>query len=203
MSCCSRFCWCGFAVLDFKSSASSCIYSHFQQHFYCARTETAICELPVKFFYTIIRLPDSDFLIECEILASWRQFHLIFAIYVLKVSYLYVRFIWPTDLESILHALTLTVIISSKFEIDMIIHYRVIAFLLQIHYLTLWPNRWLFDLEQLLYMADHVVNPFIKFEDPMPIRSWLISHNVFHWIPLTSHFWLLCMRHIMWPVRKE
>jgi len=43
--------------------------------------------------------------------------------------YFYFRFVWPTDLESIPHASTPTSIIPTKFEVDMTIHCRVIAFL--------------------------------------------------------------------------
>jgi len=49
--------------------------------------------------------------------------------------YFYFRFVWPTDLESIPHASTPTSAISTKFEVDMTIHCRVIAFLS----VTLWP----------------------------------------------------------------
>jgi len=43
--------------------------------------------------------------------------------------YFFFRFVWPTDLESIPHASTPTSIISTKFEVDITIHCRVIAFL--------------------------------------------------------------------------
>ena len=43
--------------------------------------------------------------------------------------YFYFRFVWPTDLESMPHASTLTLIIPTKFEVGMRIHCRVIAFL--------------------------------------------------------------------------
>ena len=43
--------------------------------------------------------------------------------------YFYFRFVWPSDLESIPHASTPTSIISTKFEVDMTTHCRVIAFL--------------------------------------------------------------------------
>jgi len=43
--------------------------------------------------------------------------------------YFYFRFVRPTDLESIPHASTPTSIIPTKFEVDMCIHCRVIAFL--------------------------------------------------------------------------
>jgi len=41
----------------------------------------------------------------------------------------YFRFVWPTYIESIPHALNTTSIIPTKFEVDMTIHCRVIAFL--------------------------------------------------------------------------
>jgi len=43
--------------------------------------------------------------------------------------YFYFRFVWLTDLKSIPHASTPTLIIPTKFEVDMTIHCRVIAFL--------------------------------------------------------------------------
>jgi len=43
--------------------------------------------------------------------------------------YFYFRFLWPTDLKSIPHASTPTSIIPTRFEVDMTIHCRVIAFL--------------------------------------------------------------------------
>jgi len=43
--------------------------------------------------------------------------------------YFYFRFVWPSDLESMPHASTLTLIIPTKFEVGMCIHCRVTAFL--------------------------------------------------------------------------
>jgi len=43
--------------------------------------------------------------------------------------------------------------------------------------LTFWPY-------QLSYMAGHVTNLAIKYEDPTPIRSWVTSYKVSHWLPL-------------------
>ena len=66
---------------------------------------------------------------------------------------------------------TLTLIIPTKFEVDMTIHCRVTAFLsvdTSRDLVTLTFD--LFDLEQ-LYMAGHVINPATKFEDPTTIRS--------------------------------
>jgi len=52
--------------------------------------------------------------------------------------------------------------VSTKFEVDTTIRCLVIALLLLIHYVTLWP----FDFGQWSYTAGHVVNPSTKFEDP-------------------------------------
>ena len=50
-------------------------------------------------------------------------------LYAESPPYFYYRFVWPTDLESIPHASTSTLIIPTKFEVDMTIHCRVTAFL--------------------------------------------------------------------------
>ena len=84
------------------------------------------------------------------------------------------------DLQSIPHASTPTSIIPTKFEVDITIHCRVIAFL-SAHTsrdLDLWP----FVLEQLTYMAGNVTNLVTKFEHPMPIPSWFMSYNVSLWL---------------------
>ena len=75
--------------------------------------------------------------------------------------YFYFRVVWPTDLESILHAWTPTSIISTRFEVDMTIHSCVIAFLSAdtSRDLDLLP----FDLELLSCMADHVANLAVTF----------------------------------------
>jgi len=41
------------------------------------------------------------------------------------------------------------------------------------------------DLDQLSYMAGHVINTAKKLEDPMPIRSWVMSYNRLH-LPLVT-----------------
>ena len=70
------------------------------------------------------------FPIKVKISAIWRRFPLIFCIlYAECPPYFYFRFVSPTDLESISHALTPTSIIPTKFEVVMTIHCRVIAFL--------------------------------------------------------------------------
>ena len=65
--------------------------------------------------------------------------------------------------------------------------------------LDLWP----FDLEQLKYMAGNVINLATKFEDPMPIRSWVTSYNASHWLPLKMRTRPLRMRRITWPASSN
>jgi len=72
-------------------------------------------------------------------------------LYVECPPYFYFRFVWPTDLKSIPHALAHTTITSTKFE-------------------------------------------------PLtPIRSWVMSDNVSHWLPLKMRTRPLRMRRITWP----
>ena len=114
--------------------------------------------------------------------------------------YFYFRFVWPTDLESIPHASTPTTIIPTKFEVDMTIDCRDIAF----SYDDTWRDLdlWSFDLEQLTCMAGHVSNLATKFEDPAPIRSWVMSYNVSRLLPLKMRTRPLRMRRITWPVSR-
>jgi len=69
---------------------------------------------------TAVRFADPNFLLECKISAIWRRFPLIFAFCMPNVRHISTSwFVWPTDLESIPHALTPTSIISTKFEAPM------------------------------------------------------------------------------------
>ena len=68
-----------------------------------------------------------------------------------------------------------------------------------------WPgdlDLWPFDFEQLMYMAGHVTNLATTFEDPMPIRSWVTSYNVSHWLPLQMRTRPLRMRRITWHASR-
>jgi len=61
-----------------------------------------------------------------------------------------------------------------------------------------WPcdlDLWLFDLEQLSYMAGHVSNLATKFEDPMTIHSWVTSSD---WLALEMR--TRPLRRITWLV---
>jgi len=108
--------------------------------------------------------------------------------------YFYFRFVWHTDLESIPHASTPTVIIFTKFEVDVIIHCQVKVFCLAIRYVTLWP--W-----TVVTHDGSRDQPATNFEIHTLMRSWVIRYLWYHW-PLALRFWLLRMRCITWPVRR-
>jgi len=118
-----------FTVLDFKSWAYSRIYGHFQQHLYCACAETVIMNFRCKFRHRrSIRRP--RFLIRVQNFSDLATFSVVFSfLYAESPPYFYFRSDWPTDLESTPHASNPTSIIPARFEVDMTIHCRVIAFL--------------------------------------------------------------------------
>ena len=51
-------------------------------------------------------------------------------------------------------------------------------------------------------MAGHVTNLATKLEDPTPIRSWVMSYNGSHWLPLKMRSRPLRVRRITWPVSR-
>jgi len=101
------------------------------------------------------------------------------------------------DLESIPHASTPTLIISTKFEVDMTIHCRVTAFLsadtsLDLDLLTMsgchtWWVTW------------PTLPPSLK---TLRLRSWVTSYNGSHWLPMKMRTRPLRMRRITWPVSR-
>ena len=124
------FCTRRFTVLDFKSwayTAYSRIYGHFQQHLYCAMCAHAQkwCKFRHRRSICQPRFP-----VRVQNFGDLATFAVDFCILYSECPlYFYFRFVWPTDLESIPHASTPTLIIPTKFEVDMTIHYRVTAFL--------------------------------------------------------------------------
>jgi len=132
MSYCSRSCRRRFTVLNFKSWAFSRICGHCQQQFNGHAQKRLFRNAGISFgdlatfpliFFRILHaechsIPRPRF-IKCEISAIWRRFPLIFA---LQVFLLPVYFTY-----------------CARFEVDMAIHCRVIAFLLLICCVTLWP----------------------------------------------------------------
>jgi len=62
------------------------------------------------------------------------------------------------------------------------------TFCITLYYITL-----IFDFEQLSYMAGHVINPAIKFENTMPICSWVmrdmhICNYAYNWKCVCGHW---------------
>jgi len=80
---------------------------------------------------TAVRFPWPLFSVRVQNFGDLATFSVVFfcILYAGCPPYFYFRFVWPTDLESIPHASTPTSIIPTKFEVDMCIHCRVIAFL--------------------------------------------------------------------------
>jgi len=118
-----------FTVLDFKSWAYSRIYGYFQQHFTAHAQKRLFMNFRCKFRHRrSIRRP--RFPIRVQNFRDLATFSVDFYIlYAECPPYFYFRFVWPTDLESIPHASTTAWIIPTKFEVDMTIRCRVIAFL--------------------------------------------------------------------------
>ena len=95
--------------------------------------------------------------------------------------------VWFADPDFLLEC-KISAIIPTKFEVDMTIHCRVIAFLSGDTSRDFVTDFWPFVLEELLCMAGHVTNLATKLEDRMPIRSWFMSHNVgYHWECVRGH----------------
>ena len=61
-----------------------------------------------------------------------------------------------------------------------------------------WPT----DLESIPYASTHMSIIPTKVEAPTPIRSWVMSDNVSHWLPLKMRTRPLRMRRITWPVSR-
>jgi len=156
---------------------------------------------------TAIRFADTDFIIECKISTMWRRFPLSFAFYMLnprRILFLVCLTYWRRKYTTRVDP---TSLIPTKFEVDMTIHCRVrpIAFLSAdtsrdlmtstFDLLTFWP--WTVDVHR-----GHVTKLATKFEDPKPIRSWLMSYNVSRWLPLKMRTRPLRMRRITWPVSR-
>jgi len=122
---------------------------------------------------TAVWCADPDFLLECKMFAIWRHFPLIFAFYMLNVHHIY---------DHTLPIYNVFVCWYVTYPCD----------------LDFWP----FDHEQLLCMAGHVTNLATKQKDPTPNRSWVMSDNVSHWLPLKMRKRSLRMWWITWPISR-
>ena len=160
----------------------------------CMR-KTAIYELAVKFLTLSF---DSPSPISLQSAKFWRfgdVFRWFFCIlYAECLPYFNFRFDWHTDLERIPHALTSKVIIPTKFEVDMTIHCRVIAFL------SADTSR---DLSTLNSCCARVAWPtFPPSLKTLRLSLLELSYNVSRWLPLKMHTRPLRMRGITWPVSR-
>ena len=194
MSYCSRSRRRRFTALDFQSWAFNCIYRHFQQHFSVHALNGYFVNFRRKFGHQR-SVPRPIFPHTVRNFGDLGTFSIDFCIlYDKSPPYFYVRFVWPTDQKTITRASNLTAIISTEFEVNRIIHCRVIALFLMILYVTLWPV----DLEQLSYMA--VIWPTLSPSWNMPIHCWVMSYTNFHWTPLKTRTRPLHMRRFTWQV---
>jgi len=117
--------------------------------------------------------------------------------------YCYFRFVIPTDLESMPHA---TTHVNNSHQLWSLYDHPLPRYSVFVRWYVTWLcdlDLWLFDLEQLSYMAGHVANPATRFEDPTPIRSWVMSYNVSRWLKLKMRTRPLRMRRITWPMSRE
>ena len=149
---------------------------------------------------TAVRFADPDFLLGCKNFGDSALFYVNFCIlYSECPPYFYFRFVGPTDLESKPRASTPTLIIPTKFEVDMTIHCRVIACLptdtsrdfvtLTFDLLTLNSCcAWWVTLPTLL--------PSLK---TLRLSVLDLSHNVSRWLPLKMRTRPLLMRRVTWP----
>jgi len=130
-------------------------------------------------------------------LPIWGRFQFFFIGKAKSPPCFYFWFIWPTDLESVPR-------VEPPTYVD---HFRQVwswydypsPLFVRIRYVTLTFDLLTLDSGQ---TAGHVGNPSTKFEDPTPIRSWLMSYDVCHRPPLTMRLEPLRMRCITWPVRR-
>jgi len=86
----------------------------------------------------------------------------------------------------------------SRWKFSPTIRCLFIAFLLLIHYVSMWP--WPFDLDQWLWRSH--TQSLHQVEDPVTICSWVMSSDTSHRIILTMRLQTLRMRRITRPMRR-
>ena len=82
------------------------------------------------------------------------------------------QYFWPYDLEHVLCVALGSGIIFTKFDLRQPIRAWIIAFLMLIPYVTLWP----FDLESSWYIKRHVIKVCSKFERNRAHFGWIIDN---------------------------
>jgi len=74
----------------------------------------------------------------------------------------------------------------TKFEVDTIIRCLVIALLLLIHYVSLWPWHVTFWPCSVVIHGGSRGQPSTKFEDPTAIHSWVTTSDIWHYTTLMA-----------------
>jgi len=112
-----------------KLSIFNCIYRHFSNIFTAHAQKRLFLNFRCKFRHHL-SIPRPRCPVRVQNFGDLATFSVDFCIlYAEFPPYFYFRFVLPTELESIPHTLTPTAIISTKFEVDMTIDCRIIAFL--------------------------------------------------------------------------
>jgi len=129
MSYCSRSCRRRYTVLNFKNWAYIRICDHFEHICTAHAQKRLFMNFRCKFKQChSIRRP--RFPVRVQNFGDLATFSVDFCIlYAECPLYFYFRLVWPTDLKSVPHASTPTLIIPTTFKVDMTIHCRVTAFL--------------------------------------------------------------------------
>ena len=149
---------------------------------------------------TAVRFANPDFLLQCKISSICRRFTLIFAFNILNVRHISTPVCltyWPRK-----YSTRVDPHFDNSHQVwswydHTLPSYSVFVcwYITCLCDLDFWP----LDLEQMLCMAGNVSNLATKFEDPTPIRSWVMSYNVSRWLLLKMRTRLLRMRRITWP----
>jgi len=130
---------------------------------------------------TSIQFADPDFLLKGKIPAIWRRLPLIFAFYMLNVRHISTSALFrPNDCPR-KYTTRVDHNVDNSHQVWSWYDRPLPSFSVFVCWNVRWPwdiDLWLFDLEQLCYMVGHVFNLVTKFEDPTPIRSWVMSYNV-------------------------
>jgi len=153
---------------------------------------------------TAVRFADPDCLLECKISAIWRRFPLFFLHFICWMSAI---FLLPGRLTYWSRKYTTRVDphIDNSRQVWSWYDHTLPSYSVFVCRHVTWPcdlDLWSFDLEHTSCMASHVTNTATKYEDPTPIRSWVMSYNVSRWLPLKMRTRPLRTRRITWPMSR-
>jgi len=151
-----------------------------------------------------VQFPDPDFLVDCKILAIWWRFPLIFfAFYMLNVRHISTSGLFDQLTLKVYH--TRRPHVDNSHQVWSWYDHTLPSYSVFVCWYVTWPcdlDLWPFDIEQLSYMAGHVINPATKFKEPATKRSWVTSYNGSNWLPLKMRTLPQRMLQITWPVSR-